>query len=519
MISEGEKVHREALRTLIREGFPDALLLEDCTDGAQVLPLAIAQQPDILMLSVDMPDPKALETIRQLRQSGYPGKIVVHTACDSFSCAQDVLSSGADAFLLKPVQGGQLVATIKGLAGKAAQPPLGMGGQIAKELCDYLIPEYLFDRGRPCGDRKNLWHYLVDNLASVAFVQLSVSQEVRMMLHLKQDAFRDPFEQIGQLIREKLPNDFKLLRLPNLDGSWVLFHFSTTPVPAALLGLRAAHMACRMLLMVLLRQGVYLQSAVEISSSGLKGCADVADKLKAGIQTRTIDQLLMDQPMIREALLPVEEARRLMENCTQGPYWTKWLDEGPYPKEDAAGRFARGAALLLSLQAALCQGERDQDKGASRGWNGAMGRRFPQALRCDLIDEWANDSAQEALQQYCKRSQRVPQLVLRRACTYMKENYHTDLSLQQVAEYAGVSASYLSHQFKNKLGMGFVDYLQGIRMQQLMRLLRQKDYSVRELSQLLGYNSHTYFCRVVRRRTGATINQLKRRLAREQLET
>lgn len=82
----------------------------------------------------------------------------------------------------------------------------------------------------------------------------------------------------------------------------------------------------------------------------------------------------------------------------------------------------------------------------------------------------------------------------------------------------GVSTSYLSHQFREKIGIGFVDYLQSVRMQELMHLLKQKDYSIRELSKLLGYNSHTYFCRVVRQRTGKTINQLKRQLVREKQE-
>lgn len=47
---------------------------------------------------------------------------------------------------------------------------------------------------------------------------------------------------------------------------------------------------------------------------------------------------------------------------------------------------------------------------------------------------------------------------------YLEEHYYEDLSLTEVAEYVGITASYLSNLFSKQVGMKFVDYLNEVRI-------------------------------------------------------
>lgn len=515
MISEDERIDREALRKLIQENFVDAQLLDDCVNGSQTLSQVAHHPPDILILDINMPGINGIQVVKQLRQNGYKGKIMIHTAYDSFSYAQDALNYGADAFLLKPVKHAQFISIIRAFVTQLRQRNQDMGRHIARELCDYLIPEYLLDKGEISDRRKNVWEYLEQSIASAAFLLLCVSSEARMMLHLKHGTDSPILEQVEESIRRALPEDFKLLRFPGLVSGWMIFHFSSTPVQARVLRLRTTHMMGLLLLLVLDQQGILLQSAMVISADGLKGCRNAVESLQTELSSKTIEQLLMAQDEIRLALLSIEEAVLFLEQYTHEQFCRQWLEGQMKGLQDSAHLFALGAALILSVYLVL---GKDHEKIGAMNWSSAIARYYPKTLKKKDIYQWVEYSVQEVLQEYYKRKQKSSELVLKRACAYIRRDYYHDLSLQEVADYVGVSTSYLSHQFREKIGIGFVDYLQSVRMQELMHLLKQKDYSIRELSKLLGYNSHTYFCRVVRQRTGKTINQLKRQLVREKQE-
>lgn len=92
---------------------------------------------------------------------------------------------------------------------------------------------------------------------------------------------------------------------------------------------------------------------------------------------------------------------------------------------------------------------------------------------------------------------------------YIKEHFKEDISLKKVAEEIHISSYYLSRLFKQELKKNFIDYITEIRMKQALKLLKEKEYLIKELSESVGYSNPTYFCKVFKSYTGKTIGEYK----------
>lgn len=105
--------------------------------------------------------------------------------------------------------------------------------------------------------------------------------------------------------------------------------------------------------------------------------------------------------------------------------------------------------------------------------------------------------------------------VIKKACDYIDGNYASDLSLDEVALHAGVSAHYLSKLFKKETAVGFVEYLTNVRLREAKELLKSSDKPVKEIGVLVGYTDQNYFSRIFKKQTGCSPTEFKERMAGE----
>lgn len=85
--------------------------------------------------------------------------------------------------------------------------------------------------------------------------------------------------------------------------------------------------------------------------------------------------------------------------------------------------------------------------------------------------------------------------------SHMTENYREGLTLDKLAEAAGVSASYLGSIFRKVTGRSTIDYLIEIRINRAKNLLKD-GFSVSETSKLVGFNDLYYFSRAFKKHSG-----------------
>lgn len=78
-------------------------------------------------------------------------------------------------------------------------------------------------------------------------------------------------------------------------------------------------------------------------------------------------------------------------------------------------------------------------------------------------------------------------------CNYMKEHYEEKLTLNMIADTVGFSKYYISRQFKQYMGVTIIDYLIRLRLDKARELLGQGDYSIKQISYMIGYSDPNYF--------------------------
>lgn len=94
-------------------------------------------------------------------------------------------------------------------------------------------------------------------------------------------------------------------------------------------------------------------------------------------------------------------------------------------------------------------------------------------------------------------------LVIDRARDYITANVEKRISLSDVAEAAGVSASYLSKSFKKVMGRSLVDYVNTLKVDSAKEMMVRGNYMrVSDIALALGYENVYYFSKVFKKVTG-----------------
>lgn len=95
--------------------------------------------------------------------------------------------------------------------------------------------------------------------------------------------------------------------------------------------------------------------------------------------------------------------------------------------------------------------------------------------------------------------------------TYISKNYQdAELSLKKISEVFSISESYFSYLFKAETGRNFSEYLEELRMQQALYLIRETDTPLSELYAQLGYNNPNSFRRAFKKVYGSSPKAFRR---------
>lgn len=134
---------------LMRRGISQLLSFEDefevvgeASNGTDAVAMAHEEDPDLILLDLNMKGMSGLDTLKALRTDGSSANIVILTVSDSPADIEAIVKAGADGYLPKDTEPDELIELLK----KAHSGDKAYSSVVARYLSDAESREDIFDQ-------------------------------------------------------------------------------------------------------------------------------------------------------------------------------------------------------------------------------------------------------------------------------------------------------------------------------------------------------------------------------------
>lgn len=99
---------------------------------------------------------------------------------------------------------------------------------------------------------------------------------------------------------------------------------------------------------------------------------------------------------------------------------------------------------------------------------------------------------------------------LKSAIQYISERYSYGITVEDIADYIGVSRSYMFRIFQKLLKMSPKEYLSEYRLQKASQLLKESELPISAVAKSVGFEDNLYFSKVFKKYKGKTPSEYKK---------
>lgn len=101
---------------------------------------------------------------------------------------------------------------------------------------------------------------------------------------------------------------------------------------------------------------------------------------------------------------------------------------------------------------------------------------------------------------------------IKKALSYINASIEKNFSLEEVADFVGVSHCYLSREFHKYTGYTFVAYVNRERCKRAQQLLMNENLSISEISEMCGFDNRSYFAKSFKKYIGMLPNEYRSKI-------
>lgn len=120
--------------------------------------------------------------------------------------------------------------------------------------------------------------------------------------------------------------------------------------------------------------------------------------------------------------------------------------------------------------------------------------------KCKLKNSSKNDNHFAAIQ-----NERVKKIIL-----FIEENYSSEITLGQIADFAAVSKSVVLRDFKSVLKTSPLQYVKKIRIEKSCQMLSSTNEKISSIASECGFNDMSYFSKSFKEQTGKTPEEYRK---------
>ena len=112
--------------------------------------------------------------------------------------------------------------------------------------------------------------------------------------------------------------------------------------------------------------------------------------------------------------------------------------------------------------------------------------KYKQLVNCVLID---------VIRKFGGSTEAIENSPIIKALHYMDLNFKNQITLEQISRYVGLTPTYFSSIFSQKMNTNFKSYLTSLRLDYAAKLLIMSDFNVTEICYASGFNDFSSFAR------------------------
>ena len=226
LFAEDDRQLRASMLRGLREA---SYTVDQASTGPRAISLALANRYDAVILDVLLPGADGLEVCREIRDAGSHVPILMLTALDGVEQRIAGLDAGADDYLAKPFDFGELLARLRALTRRHAEPaPATSIGDVRIDLARHEVR---------CGEHDLA--LTVKELALLAYLARHAGRVVsrsELMQHVWDDpgsGYSNIIDVYASRLRRKLDEAGSSVRLTTIRGVGYLLETGTRAVGSA----------------------------------------------------------------------------------------------------------------------------------------------------------------------------------------------------------------------------------------------------------------------------------------------
>jgi two-component system, response regulator YesN len=522
MIADDEAIVRAALSRMIAQTLPELSPILEASSGEEAISLAREICPEIVLMDVKMPGLSGLQAAGAIRRDCPSTKVIMLTAYDEFSFAQEALRLGVVDYLLKPVRPGLLLEVLGRVQRQIQEEE---NHRIADEEASSLLRETLplvearlvqdLASGRSDANTPvdRMLAHLGKSLKCPAVMVLKVDNYESMARDMTTERLDRLERLLADILQRVLPAPNRAL-IGQVQPGTLAVIVSTDPNDKDLKQVRALGHAIR----YAVESGAPVTATIGIGNSyedldliPLSYSEAVRAQLHEPYLSTNCVIHIADVPKAEAGprpAYPVELERELIRAIQSGEHqdaqepFKRIIDhllaQSYQPLETVRTR-------LVELMALVSRAVIEAGAPAAEvlGLSHAQTAALERLKTTDDVRGWALNSLAALLARVETRD--PGNTLVNQAMEYMRENLHRPgLELKDVARSVNLSNSHLAHLLKARCGTSYVKYLTQLRIEEARKLLSTTDLTIAAVSVAVGYEDATYFHRVFRRETAMT---------------
>ena len=501
IVVEDEPKTREGLLSVIGKYTAHEVLFA-ARDGAAGLEKIRELRPDLIISDIRMPGMDGLTMLRKLTDEGVPYEAILLTGYSEFEYARKAIQLEVAEYILKPLDVGELLSAL----GKVEQ-------KLQKqERAEVTVGQLVFSLLTSPREEK-------DDLLALLRERVRIDPRETADLFLLGPAGADA--ETTTEIQRRLEQSLDSLHM-------------------------GAHYVCRLpgdmgVLAILLDTGGSLSAKSMFRSRVLPGIHKVGPCFCLYGDIRGVAELEERIRMLQSLLqyaFSLDQSEIIDREAVEGLTFTRLS----YPEEleNAIGREIRSGNTVRLREIGERFRERVIDSGATPGHIREYTARFASKILAavaewggraawdedrldfhDMVRSMTDSRSKAELSAYFSRvlelaageQETAPETdnsTVIKVISFIRSNFHRDITLTDAAELVGLTPEYLSKLFNQEMDVNFVVFLRNFRISTAKRLLAEGGHKIAEVAEAVGFHDVKYFNKVFKTVTGVSPSEYKK---------